>query len=320
MAATRLPVWLKVQPPSGPNYGKLKGLLASNGLHTVCEEARCPNVAECWSGGTATFMLLGDTCTRGCRFCAVKTAARPPAPDPEEPQKLAASVAALGLRYAVITTVDRDDLADQGAAHMAACIRELRARDPDLLVETLFGDFRGDLPLHERVLDAGMHVYAHNVETVRRLQSTVRDAKAGYDQSLKVLAHAKAYRPDVVTKSSVMLGLGETDEEILRTMRDLRAVGVDVLTLGQYLRPSAWHLEVRRFVPPEEFERWREVGEAEGFLYVASGPFVRSSYRAGEHFIANMIEKRGLRFGDVSRFRASDGASGDASRSTETNP
>ncbi|HLE97262.1 MAG TPA: lipoyl synthase [Candidatus Thermoplasmatota archaeon] len=292
MAATRLPVWLKVSPPSGPNYGRIKGLLREHDLHTVCEEARCPNVAECWSGGTATFMLLGDTCTRGCRFCAVKTAARPLPPDPAEPVKLAASIAALGLRYVVLTSVDRDDLADQGAEHFAACVRELKRRDPSLLVETLTPDFRGETGLVDVVLGAGVDVFANNLETVRRLTASVRDARAGYDQTLGVLAHAKQARPSVVTKSSLMLGLGETEDEVVEAMRDLRRVGCEVLTLGQYLRPSGWHLPVERYLPPEEFDRFREVGESLGFLYVASGPFVRSSYKAGEYFLSDVVRRR----------------------------
>ena len=285
-------MWLKVSPPSGPNYGRIKGLLREHDLHTVCEEARCPNVAECWSGGTATFMLLGDTCTRGCRFCAVKTAARPLPPDPAEPVKLAASIAALGLRYVVLTSVDRDDLADQGAEHFAACVRELKRRDPSLLVETLTPDFRGETGLVDVVLGAGVDVFANNLETVRRLTASVRDARAGYDQTLGVLAHAKQARPSVVTKSSLMLGLGETEDEVVEAMRDLRRVGCEVLTLGQYLRPSGWHLPVERYLPPEEFDRFREVGESLGFLYVASGPFVRSSYKAGEYFLSDVVRRR----------------------------
>jgi len=286
------PPWLRVRPPGGESYLRIKSLLRENGLHTVCEEAQCPNVGECWGGGTATFMLMGDTCTRGCRFCAVKTAKVGAPLDPDEPSKVAASIAALGLDYVVLTSVDRDDLPDQGAAHVAETIARLRASDPRLLVEVLIPDFQGRRDLLQTVVEAGPHVLAHNVETVARLTPTVRDARAGYRQSLSVLRMGKEIRPGQVTKSSLMVGLGETDDEVVAAMRDLREAGVDVLTIGQYLRPSAWHLPVDGYVPPERFRRYEEIGLSLGFAYVASGPLVRSSYRAGEYFLKSYLSQR----------------------------
>lgn len=282
-----LPPWLKVRLPAGPDVARLKEASRSRGLATVCEEARCPNMGECWGGGTATFMVMGDTCTRGCRFCSVATAARPPFPDPEEPAKLALTLKEMVVDYAVLTTVCRDDLADQGAGHLAACISAVKNENPDLKVEMLLQDFRGDTHLLERVLDAGPDVVAHNVECVERLTSSVRDAKASYHQSLRILAHAKSYLPKTPTKTSLMLGLGETESEILQSFQDIRSAGVEILTLGQYLRPtsSKHHLPVERFLPPEEFDRLAAAAKSRGFLYVASGPFVRSSYRAAELFL-----------------------------------
>jgi lipoic acid synthetase len=236
-------------------------------------------------------MLMGDVCTRGCRFCQVKTAAHPPPLDPEEPRHLAEAVRGLGLDYIVVTSVDRDDLPDGGAAHFADAIRRLKAI-PGLLVEVLTPDFQGDAEAVRTVGRAGPDVFANNVETVRRLSPVVRDARAGYDQTLSVLARMKAEFPRVVTKSSVMVGLGEAREEVVETMRDLRAAGVEILTLGQYLRPSAWHLPVAEFVTPERFEAYREDGVALGFRYVASGPLVRSSYRAAELFLRGELEAR----------------------------
>ncbi|HVE14472.1 MAG TPA: lipoyl synthase [Elusimicrobiota bacterium] len=292
--ARRLPPWLKVRPPSGAGYERIKGLLADSPLHTVCEEARCPNVAECWGGGTATFMVMGDTCTRGCRFCSVATALLPAPPDPAEPARLAEALARLSLAYAVVTTVCRDDLPDQGAAHVAACVAAAKARCPGTLLEFLAQDFRGDEALLKKVVDAGPDVLSHNLETVERLTHPVRDAKAGYRQSLAVLAAAKRLRPSLATKSSLMLGLGEKEDELRAAFRDLRAVGVDILTLGQYLRPtsSPHHLPVAEFVPPERFEELGALAKSMGFLYVASGPFVRSSYRAGELFLEGMLRER----------------------------
>ena len=292
--ALRLPPWLKVSLPTGPNVSRLKEASRSRGLATVCEEARCPNLAECWGGGTATFMVMGDTCTRGCRFCSVGTAVKPPPPDIDEPSKLAQTLKEMAIDYAVLTTVCRDDLLDQGAGHLAACIREIKNLNPSMKLEMLLQDFRGDSRLLNLVLDANPDVVAHNVECVERLTPSVRDAKAGYSQSLKVLEHAKSYRMKTPTKTSLMLGLGETEAELIQTFKDIRSVGVDILTLGQYLRPSGsrHHLMVDRYVTPEEFDRFGEIAREHGFLYVASGPFVRSSYRAAELFLKGHLEKK----------------------------
>jgi lipoic acid synthetase len=296
IAPMRKPEWLKIRPPAGENYTHIKGLLRERGLHTVCEEAHCPNVAECWSSGTATFMLGSDTCTRACRFCAIKTARVPPPLDPEEPAKIAESVANMGLHYVVLTSVDRDDLEDGGAGHFAATIREIKKRDPKIIVEALVPDFRGDLEAIQMIVDSKLDVYAHNIETVRRLQYRVRDPRAGYWQSLATLRSAKAYARtighELFTKSSIMLGLGEADAELHRAFDDLREYDVDVVTLGQYLRPSLKHLPVEKYVSPQEFAALQAAAEQRGFLYVASGPMVRSSYRAGEFFIQGVIEKR----------------------------
>jgi lipoic acid synthetase len=285
------PSWLRVAVPGGERYRAVKETLGGLRLHTVCAEAHCPNVAECWGGGTATVMLMGDVCTRGCRFCNVKTSAHPPPLDPEEPRHLARAIASLSLDYVVVTSVDRDDLPDGGASHFAEAIRCLR-EIPGLLVEVLTPDFRGDIEAVRTVGRAAPHVFANNIETVRRLSPVVRDARAGYDQTLSVLALMKREFPGVVTKSSIMVGLGEAEGEVEETMRDLRSVGVEILTLGQYLRPSAWHLPVLEYVSPERFESWREAGKELGFRYVASGPLVRSSYRAGELFLRGEIAAR----------------------------
>jgi lipoic acid synthetase len=292
MLAERKPEWLRVRPPSGENYVHLKGLFRSLDLHTVCEEAHCPNVWECWGGGTATIMLMGDTCTRGCHFCAVKSGNPHGILDLDEPRKVAIALSDLDLTYVVLTSVDRDDLADGGASHFAKTVREIKDRRPDLLVEALIPDFQGDLEAVRSVVDAGVDVLDHNIETVERLQAVVRDRRANYGQSLRVLRGAKGMRDGLFTKSSIMLGLGETRDEVLETMRDLREADVDIVTLGQYLRPSDWHLPVREFVPPETFDQLREAGEAMGFAYVAAGPLVRSSYRAGEFFLEKVIRDR----------------------------
>ena len=283
------PPWIRATLPSGPVYSELKRLVAELRLHTVCQEALCPNIGECWGHGTMTIMLLGGVCTRACRFCAVATGNPRGWLDPEEPEHVAQAVETLaqryGLKYVVLTSVDRDDLPDGGAAHFAETVRRIKARVPEMKVEALTPDFRGDLRAVETVLEAGVDVFANNLETVRRLTPRVRDPRAGYDQTLRVLAHAKRFRPHVLTKSSLMLGLGETEEEIRHAMRDLRAVGVDILTLGQYLRPTRHHLPVVRYVTPEEFARYRQWGYEEGFREVFSGPLVRSSYRAERVFV-----------------------------------
>jgi lipoic acid synthetase len=286
------PAWLRVPMPGGERYRKVKETLQGLSLHTVCQEASCPNVGECWGGGTATVMLMGDVCTRGCRFCDVKTAAAPPPLDPDEPRHLAEAVARLGLDYIVVTSVDRDDVPDGGAGHFAEAIRRLK-EIPGLLVEVLTPDFQGDAGAVRTVCRAAPDVFANNVETVRRLTPVVRDARAGYDQTLGVLALARREFPRIVTKSSIMVGLGETDGEVAETMKDLRAAGVEILTLGQYLRPSAWHLPVVEWVTPGRFAAFRETGRALGFRYVASGPLVRSSYRAAELFLRGELEATG---------------------------
>ncbi len=284
------PDWLKVKPPAGQNYERIKLLLAKLDLHTVCEEAHCPNVQECWGGGTATLMLMGDTCTRACRFCMVKSGNPRGEIDQWEPFKVAYALAELSLDYVVLTSVDRDDLPDGGAHHFARTIFEIKRRNPALVVEVLIPDFRGDLLALKEVVNAKPHVISHNVETTRRLTPKVRDPRATYDQSLTILAAIKQMDHDIFTKSSIMLGLGETDEELVQTIQDLRTRGVDILTLGQYLRPSLRHLPVMEYVPPDRFEYFRRVGQDLGFIYVASGPLVRTSYRAGEFFLQSMIK------------------------------
>ncbi len=261
-------------------------------LSTVCEEAKCPNIAECWAGGTATYMLMGDTCTRGCRFCAVKTGNPQGWLDAEEPQKIADTVKRFGLKYVVLTSVDRDDLPDGGADHFAQTVERLKEAIPSIIVETLIPDFQGQLAPLQRLMDSSPDVIAQNIETVERLTHPVRDRRAGYQQTLTLLERVKTMRPDIYTKSSIMLGLGETDEEVKACMEDLRAHGVDILTLGQYLQPTAKHLPVERFITPEQFQAWEAIALDMGFLYCASGPLVRSSYKAAEFFIQGVIEKR----------------------------
>lgn len=288
----RHPEWLKVKMPGSPRYVKIKERARSLRLSTVCEEARCPNIGECWGGGTATFMVMGDTCTRGCRFCAVKTSRRPAPLDPEEPRNVAEAIREMGLDYVVITSVDRDDLADGGAGHFAEVIRQTRVHSPDTMVEVLIPDFQGNVDQLLTVIEAEPEVIAHNVETVERLTHPVRDPRAGYRQSLEVLRAIKRIDDRRFTKSSLMVGLGETEDEMVEAMRDLREVGCDFLTVGQYLRPTDRHIRMEHYVPPEQFERYREIGEAMGFQYVASGPLVRSSYKAGEFFIRDYVQRR----------------------------
>ena len=292
MAHERKPEWLKVRAPGGERYTHIKETLRKYDLHTVCEEARCPNVGECWGSGTATIMILGDVCTRGCRFCAVTTGNPRGAYDPREPEHTGRTIAAMGLEYVVITMVDRDDMLDGGAAHVAETLRAIRAHSPEILIEALLGDFSGNLDdVATTVTEGRPDVFAHNVETVERLQRTVRDARCSMERSLAVLRHAKAVSPETYTKSSIMVGLGETRDEVLETMRALRAVDVDVLTLGQYLRPTPKHHELVRYWTPEEFDELRDEGLAMGFRYVASGPLVRSSYRAAEAFLRGLLTK-----------------------------
>ncbi|KAI0203410.1 lipoic acid synthetase [Astrocystis sublimbata] len=299
---TRLPEWLKTPIPAGnDNYKQIKKDLRGLGLHTVCEEARCPNISECWGGSnknaaTATIMLMGDTCTRGCRFCSVKTNRNPSPLDPHEPENTAEALARWGLGYVVLTSVDRDDLADGGAHHFADTIRRIKSKKPSLLVEALTGDFRGDLDMVRLVAESGLDVYAHNVETVEALTPYVRDRRATFRQSLEVLRAAKQVKGadgnHVITKTSLMLGLGEQEHELMDALKELRKADVDVVTFGQYMRPTKRHLKVEKYVTPAEFEMWRQRAVDMGFLYVASGPLVRSSYKAGEAFIENVLRRR----------------------------
>ncbi|MBI3588668.1 lipoyl synthase [Candidatus Micrarchaeota archaeon] len=284
------PEWLRIKPPT-QGFADVKATVKSLGLHTVCQSAHCPNISECWSGGTATFLVLGNTCTRGCRFCAVPHGIRGDALDSEEPAKLALAVRKWGLDYVVITSVDRDDLPDQGAGHFAQCILELRSQAPGVLAEVLIPDFRGRKDLIAKIAEAKPAVIAHNIETVRELQGGVRDPRANYGQSLSVLAAVKELDPAIFTKSSIMLGLGETEAQLAVAFEDLRSAGCDFLTLGQYLRPSSRHLPVAEYVPPGKFEYLRQLALKEGFRYVAAGPFVRSSYRSGEFFAKSLLGK-----------------------------
>ena len=287
--SAKKPPWLKVPFPGGERYSWIKKRAANLNLSTVCEEANCPNIGECWNGGTATFMLMGHTCTRGCRFCSVKSAKNPEALDAEEPKKLAETVKNLALKYVVLTTVDRDDLPDQGASHIARCIRSTQRACPEMLIEMLMPDFQGKTELVQQVINSRPAVLAHNLETVRSLSEKVRDSRAGYDQSLDVLHYLKQQCPEGYTKSSLMLGVGESRTETLQAMKDLRDVGVDFLTIGQYLQPSKKHLKVEKFVHPDEFDDLAVQGDKMGFEYVASGPLVRSSYKAAEFYIERKI-------------------------------
>jgi lipoic acid synthetase len=294
---TRLPEWLKTPIPSNANYKKIKKDLRGLNLHTVCEEAKCPNISDCWGGSdksaaTATIMLGGDTCTRGCRFCSVKTSRAPPPLDPHEPENTAEALSRWGLGYVVLTIVDRDDLADGGARHAVETIMKIKQKAPAMLVEALVGDYAGDAEMVKLVANSGLDVFAHNVETTEALTPFVRDRRANFRQSLDVLRIAKETNPELITKTSIMLGFGEQEEELWQALRDLRANGVDVVTFGQYMRPTKRHMAVHEYVTPDVFEMWRQRALDMGFLYCASGPLVRSSYKAGEAFIENVIKKR----------------------------
>ena len=291
--SARKPEWLKVRLPMGEAYERVKSIIRRTGLATVCEEARCPNIAECWGGGTATVMLMGEVCTRACRFCHVRVGAPKPL-DPEEPEHLAQAVRELALEYIVVTSVNRDDRPDGGASHFAQAIRALKRESPKTIVEVLIPDFQGVERDLATVAEARPHVVAHNVETIERLTPTVRDRRAGYRQSLRVLEYLKKRPEGLYAKSSIMVGLGERDEEILQACRDLRGAGVDVLTLGQYLQPSQYHLKVERFVSPEQFRTLEHAAKEMGFLYVAAGPLVRSSYRAAEFFLKGLMDRSRL--------------------------
>ena len=300
---TRLPNWLQTPIPNNANYKSIKRDLRGLNLHTVCEEARCPNISDCWGGSdksaaTATIMLMGDTCTRGCRFCSVKTSKAPPPLDPHEPEHTAEALKRWGLGYVVLTSVDRDDLADGGANHFAETIMKIKSKAPSMLVEALTGDYAGDLEMVAKVARSGLDVYAHNVETVEELTPMVRDRRAKFRQSLSVLKHAKEAKEGLITKTSIMLGLGETEEQLWNTLKELRNIDVDVVTFGQYMRPTKRHMPVHTYVTPAVFEAWRQRALDMGFLYCASGPLVRSSYKAGEAFIENVIKKRAAKAQD----------------------
>ena len=287
-----LPEWLSIKPASTEKYSKIKDTINSLGLHTVCVEARCPNMSECWSGGTATFMILGDLCTRGCTFCAVHKSAKGSAIDHNEPDKLAKVVNEWGLNYLVITSVARDDLTDQGSTHFANCVSEIKRVNPNTIVEVLIPDFQGNVECLNNIAKSHPDVIGHNIETVERLQSYARDRRANYKQSLLLLKNSKEIDKSIYTKSAMMLGIGEQEEEVITAMKDLRASGVDFLAIGQYLRPSQHHIEVKEYVKPERFEYLKNTALGMGFKYVASGPFVRSSYKAGEYFISSIVKAR----------------------------
>jgi len=285
------PSWIKVKPPAGETYFGIKNMLKDLQIATVCQEAGCPNIAECWQGGTATFMIMGDTCTRGCRFCSVNTAKLDGVLPVDEPEKVSYALSKMDLKYVVITSVDRDDVPDGGAAHFAKTIDLIHQSCPDLLIEVLTPDFSGVEAHIDKIISAKPEVFAQNIETVKRLTKRVRDPRAGYEQTLQVLKYIKQQVPPMITKTSIMLGLGETEDEVMETLKDLRSVGCDVVTFGQYLQPSKKQLKVEKFYTPEEFDYWKIVADNLGFFYVASGPLVRSSYKAGEYFMQGMIKK-----------------------------
>jgi lipoyl synthase len=284
MELIKKPVWLRVRPPAGENYTNVKQSLRLLNLHTVCEEARCPNISECWGTGTATIMIMGDICTRGCRFCAVNSG-KPLLLDAGEPERVAKAIKEWGLRYVVITSVCRDDLEDGGAEHIAKTIKAIKLLCPTTIVESLIPDFRGYESSIKEIINSEPKVISHNIETVQRLTPKVRDARTSYEQSLLVLKKIKDINSMIYTKSSIMLGLGEAEDEVIQTIKDLKSVGVSILTIGQYLQPTPKHLPVIEFITPEKFNWFREIAEQIGFVYVASGPLIRSSYRAGEFFL-----------------------------------
>ncbi len=287
MELIKKPVWLRVRPPAGENYTNVKQSLRILNLHTVCEEARCPNISECWGTGTATIMIMGDICTRGCRFCAVNSG-KPFLLDAGEPERVAKAIKEWGLRYVVITSVCRDDLEDGGAEHIAKTIKAIKLLCPTTIVESLIPDFKGDESSIKEIVKSQPKVISHNIETVSRLTPKVRDARASYEQSLLVLKKIKDINSLIYTKSSLMLGLGESENEVIQTIKDLKSVGVSILTIGQYLQPTPKHLPVIEFISPNKFNWFREIAEQMGFVYVASGPLVRSSYKAGEFFLKNL--------------------------------
>ena len=285
------PNWIKMRPPAGENYVKIREMLKELNLATVCQEARCPNVAECWGGGTATVMLMGEVCTRGCRFCSVKSGNPKGVIDSDEPYKVGFAVAQMNLDYIVLTSVDRDDLEDFGSSHFAETVEVIKANNPRIIVEVLTPDFGGVEAYIDKIVNAKPEVIAQNLETVERLTRKVRDRRAGYKKTLDFLDYVKKSDPSRYTKTSLMLGLGETDDEVKSALTDLRNVGCDVVTFGQYLQPTPRQLKVEEFVQPEKFDEWATIAKSMGFLYVASGPLVRSSYKAGEFFMKGIIEK-----------------------------
>ncbi len=289
--SSKKPEWLKIRPPTTKSYKQIKQMVKPRGLATVCQEAHCPNIAECWSSGTATFMVLGDTCTRGCRFCAIKSARYGNSMEElkSEPEELARTVKEMNLNYIVITSVDRDDLEDQGSNHFAECVKAVKQKNPNTTVELLIPDFSGEKKLIENVVKSGAEVIGHNVETVKRLQSQVRDRRANYEQSLKVLKTIKELNPKIFTKTGIMVGLGETKKEVLELMNDLRKIDVDIFTIGQYLQPSEKHFPLQEYVHPETFKFYEQKANELQFKATFSGPFVRSSYKAGEVFIEKLL-------------------------------
>jgi lipoyl synthase len=284
----RKPEWIKLKAPSGKNYTNVKQTLRSRELHTVCEEARCPNISECWGTGTATIMIMGGICSRACKFCAVNSG-KPGLLDSHEPDNVALAINEWGLKYVVITSVCRDDLEDGGAAHIAKTIRAINLKCPEVIIETLIPDFRGNQDSIIKVAKACPKVISHNIESVARLSPKVRDFRASYEQSLLVLREIKKFDPSLLTKSSLMLGLGETVQEVIETMRDLKSIGVSILTMGQYLQPSSKHLPVMQYISPESFDWFAKIAKQIGFSSVASGPLVRSSYKAGELFPKKLL-------------------------------
>ena len=290
MELIRKPSWLRVKAPAGENYTKVKQSLRLLNLHTVCEEARCPNISECWGTGTATIMIMGDICSRGCRFCAVNSG-KPSLLDAGEPERVAKAIKEWKLRYVVITSVCRDDLEDGGAEHIAKTVKAIKLLCPTTIVESLIPDFRGYDSSIKEIVKSEPEVISHNIETVPRLTPKVRDVRASYEQSLLVLKKIKDINSLIYTKSSIMLGLGESEEEVIQTIKDLRSVGVSILTLGQYLQPTPKHLPVVEYITPEKFNWFREIAEGMDFVYVASGPLVRSSYRAAEFFLEKICKQ-----------------------------
>ncbi len=284
----RKPKWLRIKSQNSSKFRELKEIVSHKKLHTVCEEAMCPNIQECWSHGTATFMLLGSVCTRACKFCAVDTGNPKGQIDGKEPERVANSIAQMNLKYAVLTSVNRDDLEDGGAMHFAQTVVSIKKKTPEVIIEALVPDFLGKRESIETLLDSNVEVFAQNLETVKRLTHQVRDHRAGYEQTLEVLAYAKKYSPKTISKTSLMLGLGESEDELLESFNDIRSAGVDVLTLGQYMRPTINHLPVERWYSPEEFLYMKKLALDIGFKEVASGPLVRSSYRADK--IAHLIK------------------------------